>query len=192
MIQKPLQLDGAWVRVRTMGEGLVVVSFDDDEDMQCLLSLNKEIFSLWFEDIKPYYEWLEERKLLVWVKLEDIPFFLWQKAFFEVIDNSWGRLVKVDEDTEEKRRFTCVMILVEVPCKSKITPIVKVEAEGAKYWIKAQIIGATGTFSADIGLGKSVSEKGKNSLPKQADPPMAETRGAVPCSNKVKGKEVTS
>ncbi|EOY00278.1 Uncharacterized protein TCM_010121 [Theobroma cacao] len=153
MIQKPLKLDGAWVRVRTMGGGLVVVSFDDDEDMQCLLSLNKEIFSLWFEDIRPYYEWLEERRLLVWVKLEDIPFFLWQKAFFEVIDNSWGRLVKVDEDTEEKRRFTCVMILVEVSCKSKITPIVRVEAEGAKYWIKAQIIGATGTFSADIGLG---------------------------------------
>ncbi|WRX31362.1 protein of unknown function DUF4283 - like 10 [Theobroma cacao] len=175
-----------------MDGGLIVVSFDDEEDMKCLLSLYKEIFTPWFKNIRPYYEWLQERKVLVWVKLDDIPIFLWQKVLFEGIGNSWGRLVKVDKDTEEKRRFDCAMILVEVLCKSKITPMIRVEAKGLEYWTRAQIIGATGTFSADIESGKFGSENRENIWPEQTNPPRAEKGGAVSGRNKVKEREVES
>ncbi|WRX34215.1 protein of unknown function DUF4283 - like 10 [Theobroma cacao] len=146
--------------------------------MQCFLSLYKEIFDTWFEVIRPYHEWTEEKKVCVWVKLEDVSLHLWQKSFFQAISNSWGRFVEMDKDIEEKGRLDFASILVEVTSKLKITSMNRVSVEGVNYWVRVFIIGTVGIINADSEANKSSMEKRKNGMPEQTAPSLADEEEA--------------
>ncbi|EOY08208.1 Uncharacterized protein TCM_022551 [Theobroma cacao] len=123
--------------------------------------IQREIFDTWFEDIRPYHEWMEERRVLVWVRLEDILLHLWQKSFFQAI--------------------------VKITSKLKITLLNRVSVEGVNYWIRAFTIGIAGFINADSANNKSTMEKRKNGIAEHMVLSPAEEEEAYSDSSKEHG-----
>lgn len=64
-------------------------------------------------------------KHLVWVRLEEIPLSLWQRATFEAIENCYGRFISEDEDTKEINRLDYAVILRKCLTNSRLHQSIK-------------------------------------------------------------------
>ncbi|OMO90952.1 Nucleotide-binding, alpha-beta plait [Corchorus capsularis] len=72
---------------------------------------------------------------LIWISLEDMPLELWHPNFFSVIDNLWGKFIRVDEITSSKRCLSTARLQILTPGVSIIPNLVAGYSSGINFRI---------------------------------------------------------
>ncbi|EOY13275.1 Uncharacterized protein TCM_031794 [Theobroma cacao] len=139
-VQSYLQKEGIMVLVRQAGGLNVIVTFGNKGEMEVVLDQYYDIFSVWFENIKPYNMEKDERRYKVWVKIEELPTHLWNLKMFEAIGNCWGKFLKVDQETERRSRLDVAVIKVEIMSKKNVPVNQQIIVNGKAYIMRTSII----------------------------------------------------
>ncbi|WRX29363.1 protein of unknown function DUF4283 - like 10 [Theobroma cacao] len=139
-VQSYLQKEGIMVLVRQAGGLNVIVTFGNKGEMEVVLDQYYDIFSVWFENIKPYNMEKDERRYKVWVKIEELPTHLWNLKMFEAIGNCWGKFLKVDQETERRSRLDVAVIKVEIMSKKNVPVNQQIIMNGKAYIMRTSII----------------------------------------------------
>ncbi|GKV32368.1 hypothetical protein SLEP1_g40981 [Rubroshorea leprosula] len=93
------------------------------------MNLNKELFDLWFVDIKPWDKEVQERSRLVWLRISGIPLKAWIDRCFKMIGESMGEVVMIHGDTKTKSILCEGRILVICSAEHKIVKQVSLKVE---------------------------------------------------------------
>jgi len=87
------------VRVRYMGDNLVLLTPREGNNMEELINLNKEWFESVFKKIEPWSAEHVAGHKVVWVRCYGLPLTLWNIDFFLKVAGEVATLVSVDEST---------------------------------------------------------------------------------------------
>ncbi|XVF51713.1 hypothetical protein PTKIN_Ptkin04bG0206600 [Pterospermum kingtungense] len=126
-ISSDLALHGFKVLVCPMGGVSVLVKFSSLEEKQSFLKSSLSSKAHWLEDLLPLNKF-GQRLFPLWIKLEEVPLYLWNFNFFNSLGDAWGTFLKMDVDTENKSRFDVANILVLVESKFHIPSVVNVKS----------------------------------------------------------------
>ncbi|GKV09573.1 hypothetical protein SLEP1_g21054 [Rubroshorea leprosula] len=97
------------------------------------MNLNKELFDLWFVDIKPWDKEVQERSRLVWLRISGIPLKAWIDRCFKMIGESMGEVMMIHGDTKTKSILCEGRILVICSAEHKIVKQVSLKVEEQMY-----------------------------------------------------------
>jgi len=87
------------IKLRFMGDNLVLLTPKDGDRMDNIIKLNNEWFVSLFYSIEPWSESYEAGHKIVWVRCYGIPLTLWNKHCFSKVVGEVASLVKIDEST---------------------------------------------------------------------------------------------
>ncbi|KAK8578804.1 hypothetical protein V6N12_069148 [Hibiscus sabdariffa] len=84
---------------------------------------------------------MNANKLLVWIFIEGLSLFAWSEFVLSLIGSHWGKVIRIDLETVNKKRFDIARVLVGVQCLSVILPLVlSVAIEGRVYQLKISTV----------------------------------------------------
>ncbi|GMI89551.1 hypothetical protein HRI_002624400 [Hibiscus trionum] len=93
----------------------------------------------WFEDINTIESFREERKVKLWVSMENFPLEAWNDDVFRGIAKRWGTLVKIEKETSRKQRFDAARLLIRAQLPHSIPARFNIFVNGVSYSVKATI-----------------------------------------------------
>jgi len=88
------------IRVRYMGDNLVLLTLKEGERMADLIKLNKDWFESFFEVVDPWSDSYVAVHKIVWVRCYGLPISLWNKDCFSKFVGQMASLMAIDEATE--------------------------------------------------------------------------------------------
>lgn len=80
--------------------------------MKIILNDFMELLAHWFESITSYHFVEERGKKPIWLIIENLPSYLWNKATFQRIGGLWGRVIKVSSFIWKRFNNARVLILI--------------------------------------------------------------------------------
>jgi len=87
------------IKLRYMGDNLVLLTPREGERMDEIIKLNNEWFVSIFEDIEPWSESYVVGHKIVWVRCYELPLTLWNKDCFSKVVGEVASLVDIDAST---------------------------------------------------------------------------------------------
>ncbi|GMJ04216.1 hypothetical protein HRI_004090800 [Hibiscus trionum] len=139
LVQDALQSDGVSAKVSSWYGMLVVIQFTSAEEMQSIWARREEMLRLWFDQFELLEGFKGKRKLKLWVVLQDVPLQVWCDSFFRGIANRWGSFIKLDEDTQHRRRFDEARILLTANKLSEVPESLAIIVNGACNRIRIRV-----------------------------------------------------
>ena len=133
-VSKVMLRAGVVCQVSPLDNFSALLTFESKEVMKNMIKDNR--VSSWFTELVPWEETVMERELFAWVILEEVPLQVWHVKFFESLGNSWGRFIKLDENTINKSRFDVARMLVRVDSNHDIPATVSVMVRGSFHKIR--------------------------------------------------------
>ncbi|KAK8533846.1 hypothetical protein V6N13_028464 [Hibiscus sabdariffa] len=113
-VEQALKSEGFKVKVSPWSGFFVIIHFVEQEQIQIFWDLKASLLKSWFVNIDTVEHFSSEKKLKVWVTLENLPLVAWNDEIFKSIVSRWGTVLKTDEDTSQKNKFDCARILTGV------------------------------------------------------------------------------
>ncbi|GMI82099.1 hypothetical protein HRI_001879200 [Hibiscus trionum] len=138
-VDQVLRSEGFNVNVCHWSGHFVILKFVEEEQVSIFWDLKETMLKSWFRDIDTIDNFMNSKKLLIWVCLEGIPLVGWHETVLSSIVNSWGRYIRLDEDTKDKKRLDVARILVGVSCLSDIPPFVSVDFSGDVHRLRVSL-----------------------------------------------------
>ncbi|GLU13970.1 hypothetical protein SLE2022_305700 [Rubroshorea leprosula] len=135
-IQRRIDVEGGLITVSPIGGRRVLLTEKETGYLIEFMNLNKELFDLWFEDIKPWDKEVQERSRLVWLRIAGIPLKAWTDRCFKMIGESMGEVVMIHGDTKMKSILCEGRILVISSAEHKIVKQVSLKVEEQMYEIQ--------------------------------------------------------
>ncbi|GLT99706.1 hypothetical protein SLE2022_171290 [Rubroshorea leprosula] len=135
-IQRRFDVDGGLITVSPIGGRRVLLTEKKTGYLIEFMNLNKELFDLWFEVIKPWDKEVQERSRLVWLRIAGIPLKAWSDRCFKMIGESMGEVVMIHGDTKMKSILCEGRILVISSAEHKIVKQVSLKVEEQMYEIQ--------------------------------------------------------
>ncbi|XVF77530.1 hypothetical protein PTKIN_Ptkin14bG0052100 [Pterospermum kingtungense] len=126
-ISKGLREVGYKAQVCPMGGLSVLLRFDSVDNLRSFLKNYSSVYDFWFVEVKQWCKSCLIRKILIWIKLEEVPLQLWDVEFFKALGDAWGEFVKVDKETAAKNRFDVAKLLIMVERRLNIPHVVSVK-----------------------------------------------------------------
>ena len=90
----------AMIKVRPMGDNLVLLTPKEGESMEDIIKLNKSWFTSVFEAIEPWSTSVVATHRLVWARCYGLPISLWNKDCLSKLVGEVAQLVSFDASTE--------------------------------------------------------------------------------------------
>ena len=87
------------VKVRFMGDNMVLLTPKEDVLMEDIVKLNKDWFVSVFKDVEPWYEACVADHILVWVRCYGLPIPLWTKECLTKVVGEVALVVPIDDAT---------------------------------------------------------------------------------------------
>ncbi|MED6147374.1 hypothetical protein PIB30_043515 [Stylosanthes scabra] len=99
------------IEVRDVGPYRCLVTFSDPE--VCDLAMESELLQYVFDAVRHHWNtfWCLSRR--VWIEIIDMPISLWCPENFENVAKEWGKVLKLDDRTEEPKSYTVGRILID-------------------------------------------------------------------------------
>ncbi|GLU01162.1 hypothetical protein SLE2022_184840 [Rubroshorea leprosula] len=135
-IQQRIDVDGGLITVSPIGGRRVLLTEKEPGYLIEFMNLNKELFDLWFEDIKPWDKEVQERSRLVWLRISGIPLKAWTDRCFKMIGESMGEVVMIHGDTKMKSILCEGRILVICFAEHKVVKQISLKVEEQMYEIQ--------------------------------------------------------
>jgi len=108
------------VKVRFMGDNLVLLTPKEGERMEEIIKLNKEWFVSLFVNIEPWSVKFEVGHKIAWVRCYGIPVTLWNKDCFSKVVGEVASLVDIDENTLSWENLEYARLQVRLPRSWKL------------------------------------------------------------------------
>ncbi|KAK8990187.1 hypothetical protein V6N11_008702 [Hibiscus sabdariffa] len=137
-VQQMLTLEGFKVKVSCWSGYYVIISFEEEEQIEIFWDLKESVLKPWLVDIDTVENFMIQKKLRVWVSLEGLPLEAWNEAALMSIGSLWGNVIRLDTDTSEKNRLDVAKILIGVKCPSAVPPLLKVTLNGEVSSVKVR------------------------------------------------------
>ncbi|MED6180016.1 hypothetical protein PIB30_006506 [Stylosanthes scabra] len=99
------------IECRDMGPYRCLVIFSWIEIKES--SMNNDLLLSVFDEVRPHWEFSGTLSRRVWIEILGIPVGLWCAENLEKITKLWGKLVLMDDRTEEKKSFSVARVLVD-------------------------------------------------------------------------------
>ncbi|KAK8564936.1 hypothetical protein V6N12_058513 [Hibiscus sabdariffa] len=128
LVQQALQADGFKITMSRWSGFYAVIRFEEEEQIPTFWDLKELLLNSWFTDIDTVDNFMNKKKLRVWVRIEGMPLMAWQESVFNTIGSRWGNVIRIEEETAKKLRFDGARILLE---QSK-SPLGKLTRETTK------------------------------------------------------------
>ncbi|KAK8701685.1 hypothetical protein V6N13_020066 [Hibiscus sabdariffa] len=81
-----------------------VIRFEEEEQIPTFWDLKELLLNSWFTDIDTVDNFMNKKKLRVWVRIEGMPLMAWQESVFNTIGSRWGNVIRIEEETAKKLR----------------------------------------------------------------------------------------
>ena len=111
------------IKVRYMGDNLVLLTPKKGEQMEDIIKLNNKWFTSMFDDIEPWSESYVAGHKLVWVRCYGLPITLWTKDCLSKVVGEMAELTTIDEATEqwENLEYARIQVWVLKSCKVEVS-----------------------------------------------------------------------
>ncbi|XVF27244.1 hypothetical protein REPUB_Repub14bG0089800 [Reevesia pubescens] len=117
----------------------VLSSFNSFEDMDGYLKDHRELFESHFDVIIPWYNSSFKKEIVVWIFLKDVPLQIWHEKLFRSLGNRWGSFLKLDMNTEQRKRLDAARILVSIESRSQVPTSVSINLRCILFKIHVSI-----------------------------------------------------
>jgi len=116
------------IKLRYMGDNLVLLTPKNGERMEEVIRPNKEWFVSIFEDIEPWSDTYEADHKIVWIRCHKLPVMFWNKDCFSKVVEEVASLVDIDESTLawENLEYARLQVRLLKSCKVEITKEFKI------------------------------------------------------------------
>ncbi|XVF85982.1 hypothetical protein PTKIN_Ptkin17bG0160800 [Pterospermum kingtungense] len=138
-IRETLVVNGIKCQVSPMGGASCCLIFESSNDMNSFLDRDQVVAIPFLDEFHVWDRSLVQRKVDVWVILDEVPLQLWNEYFFKSLANQWGSYIKIDECTLKRERLDYARILVKVESKFNIPAFVTVRVNGQCYKISISL-----------------------------------------------------
>ncbi|KAK9004251.1 hypothetical protein V6N11_002057 [Hibiscus sabdariffa] len=139
LVQQALQVDGFKITVSRWSGFYAVIRFEEEEQIPIFWDLKESLLKSWFTDIDTVDNFMNKKKLRVWVRIEGMPLMAWQESVFNTIGSRWGNVIRIEEETVKRLRFDGARILLGVSCLSDVPPTAAISFEGEIFWLRISI-----------------------------------------------------
>ncbi|GKU91338.1 hypothetical protein SLEP1_g5225 [Rubroshorea leprosula] len=126
------------IKLRAMGGKLVLMDYDDKEELKELVESAKDWLGQWFVNIKSWTPHMVATERFVSLKCYGVPFHAWGPDFFISIANLWGNFITLDESTSSKKRFDVARFLISTSETGLISKTLTYKINGHMYCIKCK------------------------------------------------------
>ena len=107
------------IKLRFLGDNLILLTPKEGERMEDLFELNKEWFLSLFGSIEPWSAKYVVDHKIVWVRCFGVPITLWNKDCFSRVVGEVASLVDIDENTLSWENLEYARLLVRLPRSQK-------------------------------------------------------------------------
>jgi len=107
------------VKLRFLGDNLVLLTPREGERMEEIFKLNKEWFLSLFVNIEPWSAKYEVDHKIAWVRCYGVPVTLWNKDCFSKVVGEVASLVDIDENSLSWENLEYARLLVRLPRSQK-------------------------------------------------------------------------
>ncbi|KAK8709743.1 hypothetical protein V6N13_060751 [Hibiscus sabdariffa] len=139
-VQRMLHSEGLKVKVCYWYGFYSVIRFEEEEQLEIFWDLKDTTIKPLFDDVDTVENFMESKKLLIWLCLEGLPLEAWYEFVLTRIASRWGRVIRYDNDTAEKNRLDVGRILIGVNCLSIIPLFTPVELNGSHFIMKVSTV----------------------------------------------------
>ncbi|KAK8681874.1 hypothetical protein V6N13_054273 [Hibiscus sabdariffa] len=98
-VQQMLTLEGFKVKVSCWSGYYVIISFEEEEQIEIFWDLKESVLKPWLVDIDIVENFMIQKKIRVWVSLEGLLLEAWNEAVLVSIGSLWGNVIRLDTDT---------------------------------------------------------------------------------------------
>lgn len=98
--------------ITPIGGRKVLIKPEADFDMKHFIEEDRDQWSNWFKRLYLWSQSVLGDERLTWIRITDLPLYAWSKHNIELICNSLGILVSLDNDTSSKARLDAIMALL--------------------------------------------------------------------------------
>ncbi|KAJ4849830.1 hypothetical protein Tsubulata_045590 [Turnera subulata] len=124
------------VQISKLGGDRIIVCFPTIERMSQFLGSVPDWVPLWFQSLVPWHQGLRATNRRCWLTLRGVPLNAWCHEFFVMVGSFFGRLLRVDTDTAERRFLGDVYVQVLTEIGGTIRCTLEVTVAGQKYVIE--------------------------------------------------------
>jgi len=128
------------VKVRYMGDDLVLLTPPEGENMEELINLNKEWFESIFQSIEPWSAKLVADHKVVWVRCYGLPLTFWNKDCFSKVVGEVATLVSIDESTTlwENLEFARLQVRLQKNRNAKLAKNMRIDDQVLSIYIEEE------------------------------------------------------
>ncbi|KAK8492800.1 hypothetical protein V6N12_044414 [Hibiscus sabdariffa] len=107
--------------------------------MEIFWDLRNSTIKPWFEDIDTIEIFMKSQKHKVWLCIQGLPLEAWNELAFLSIASRWGKLIRLDTDTGDKKRLDIARILIGIKCPHVIPPFLPIKLNGSISYLKLSL-----------------------------------------------------
>ena len=128
------------VRVRYMGDNIVLLTLGERVNMEELINLNKEWFESVFQNIEPWSAEQVAGHKVVWVRCYRLPLTFWNKDCFSKLVGEVVSLVSIDESTTmwEKLEYAKLQVHLLKNCNAKMAKSMRINDQTMSIYIEEE------------------------------------------------------
>ncbi|KAJ4841490.1 hypothetical protein Tsubulata_011841 [Turnera subulata] len=125
------------VEVSELGGDSVLVCFPSKESMMMFTQQPPDWIPLWFKTFAPWKQGDIAVNRRVWLTVRRVPLNAWCNEFFQLVGSIFGQLLRIDEETGERRRLGSARMEILTELGSLINKELVVSVAGQTYTIFA-------------------------------------------------------
>ncbi|KAK8619024.1 hypothetical protein V6N13_132993 [Hibiscus sabdariffa] len=107
------------------------------------------------KDIDNLDNFMNKKKLRVWVCVHGMPLMAWQETVFTALGSQWGRVVRLDVDTVNKSRLDVARILLGAYSTRSYNDTPRASIIGKASGVGAKTVGTEGELKWDQSGGRN-------------------------------------
>ncbi|KAL8540253.1 hypothetical protein ACS0TY_001731 [Phlomoides rotata] len=94
--------------------------------------------STWLESIEPWSEDVVDNNRFIWTNWFGVPMHVWNSKFFKLVSCTFGKLIRVDEDTLQRRKLQMARILIRTPYDELPRTPIAVSIDGKIFHVRVR------------------------------------------------------
>ncbi|KAK9000970.1 hypothetical protein V6N11_082764 [Hibiscus sabdariffa] len=157
-VQQALVSDGFRVKVCLWSGFYAIICFEEEKQMAIFWDMKEMLLNSWFTDIDNLDNFMNKKKLRVWVCVQGMPLMAWQETMFTTLGSRWGRVVRLDADTVNKSRLYVARILLGTYSTGSYNDTPRASIAGKASGVGAKTVGTEDELKWDQSGGRTFQE----------------------------------
>ncbi|MED6119632.1 hypothetical protein PIB30_013264 [Stylosanthes scabra] len=128
------------IECKDVGPYRCLITFSSQEIKE--ESIKNELLTSTFDEIRSHWKYFSSLSRRVWIELMGLPIGLWKKETFNSFASLWGKMVKMDDRTEESKSFTRARFIIDCFQWERVHEWVSVKVDDREFEVFAKEFGS--------------------------------------------------